>query len=113
MMDFQIKYSFERRKSESSKILEKYPNRVPIIVSHQPKEFNLDKFKYLVPADLTIGQFICLLRQHINLESSKSIFIFVSGNIPPSNASIRDIYYSHKNMDGFLYFQVKKENTFG
>ena len=39
MMDFQTKYSFDQRKSESFKILQKYPSRVPVIVSHDDKEF--------------------------------------------------------------------------
>lgn len=113
MLDFQTKYSFDQRKSESSKILQKYHSRVPIIVSHNDKEFYLDKFKYLVPSDLTVGQFIYILRQRIQLDSVKSIFIFVEKTIPPTHAVISDIYSKYHNNDGFLYFTIKGENTFG
>ena len=113
MMDFQKKYSFDQRKSESLKILQKYPSRVPVIVSHNDKEFYLDKFKYLVPSDLTVGQFMYVLRQRIKLDSAKNILIFVEKTIPPTNAVISDIYSKYHYYDGFLYFSIKGENTFG
>ena len=42
----------------------KYPDRVPVIVERLPKAQigDLDKKKYLVPVDLTIGQFYFLIR---------------------------------------------------
>lgn len=113
MMDFQTKYSLDQRKSESFKILQKYPGRVPVILSHDENEFYLDKSKYLLPSDLTIGQFMYVLRQRIKLDSAKSIFIFLEKTIPPTNAIISDIYSKHHNFDGFLYLIIKGENTFG
>tara|TARA_B110000008_G_scaffold249082_1_gene261560 strand:- start:265 stop:612 length:348 start_codon:yes stop_codon:yes gene_type:complete len=113
MMEFQKKYSFEARKSESQKILQKYSDRLPIIVSNNPKEFYLDKQKYLVPRDLTVGQFIYVLRHRIKLESSKAIFIFINKILPPTNSNISDIYAKYVDKDGFLYVEIKGENTFG
>lgn len=112
-MDFQKKYSFDQRKSESSKILQKYHSRLPIIVSHNDKEFYLDKCKYLVPSDLTVGQFMYVLRRRIKLDSTKSIFIFVEKTIPATQDVFSDIYSKYHNNDGFLYLTIKGENTFG
>ena len=48
----------------AEKIRAKYPDRVPVIVERLPKAQidDLDKKKYLVPVDLTIGQFYFLIR---------------------------------------------------
>ena len=54
--------SLEERIEESTNVLKKYPNRIPVIVekSDKCKELqDIDKNKYLVPDDLTFGQFIC------------------------------------------------------
>uniref|UniRef100_A0A8C7AUQ4 Uncharacterized protein n=1 Tax=Neovison vison TaxID=452646 RepID=A0A8C7AUQ4_NEOVI len=51
-------HPFEKRRSEGEKIRKKYPDRVPVIVEKAPKARigDLDKKKYLVPSDLTVGQ---------------------------------------------------------
>ena len=113
LMDFQTKYSFDQRKFESFNILQKYHSRLPIILSYDNKEFYLDKCKYLVPSNFTVGQFMFFLRQNIKLDSAKSIFIFVNKTIPPTNAVMSDIYNKYHDLDGFLYFSIKGENTFG
>ena len=66
---FQKKYTFQHRLKEATSILKKYDDRVPIIVE---KNINsdvpdLDKHKYLVPKDVTFGQFIYVLRRRIKL----------------------------------------------
>ncbi len=43
--------------------------------------------RYLVPSDLTIGQFIYVIRKHIKLSSEKAIFIFVKNVLPPTCTS--------------------------
>uniref|UniRef100_A0A2I2YNJ6 GABA type A receptor associated protein like 1 n=1 Tax=Gorilla gorilla gorilla TaxID=9595 RepID=A0A2I2YNJ6_GORGO len=70
-MKFQYKevHPFEYRKKEGEKIRKKYPGRVPLIVEKAPKARvpDLDKRKYLVPSDLTDGQFYFLIRKRIHL----------------------------------------------
>ena len=70
MKPFREKYSFDDRLQQSSKIMVKYPDRLPIICSKHPdsKIQPIDKEKYLVPSDLTIGQFIFVIRKRIKLE---------------------------------------------
>ena len=53
--------TFEKRKSECDRILKKHPERIPVIVCKDCKEGTLpdiDKQKYLVPKELTLGQFV-------------------------------------------------------
>jgi hypothetical protein len=68
----------------------------------------IDKKKYLVPADLTVGQFVYVIRKRIKLSPEKAIFIFVDGVLPPTAALMSSIYDEHKDEDGFLYITYVK-----
>jgi len=61
---YKEEHPFEKRRAEGEKIRRKYPDRVPVIVEKSPKARigDLDKKKYLVPSDLTVGQFYFLIR---------------------------------------------------
>lgn len=63
----------------------------------------IDKKKYLVPADLTVGQYVYVIRKRIKLSPEKAIFIFVDEVLPPTAALMSSIYEEHKDEDGFLY----------
>ena len=115
-VQFKKEISFERRLSESTRILDKYDTRVPIIVTphNTSKLAIIDKNKYLVPHDLTIGQFLHVIRKRIKLGPSESIFLYVNDNIlPPTSSTMVSLYKSHKDEDGFLYLSYCGENTFG
>jgi len=114
--DFKKDYSFTRRHSEAMRIKEKYDDRVPIIVNKNPKCKNLpdiNKKKYLVPLDLTVGQFIFVIRKRIELPPEKALFIFINNTLPPTSALISQIYADYADDDGFLYIVYSGENTFG
>lgn len=115
---FKKKFSLSDRLKESNRVVERYPERIPIIVEHShksKKDFpKLDKQKYLVPKDLTLGQFSYVIRKRIKLESHKAMFImFDNGSLAPTNESMGKIYYKHKDDDNFLYVIISGENTFG
>ena len=40
--------------------------------------------RYLVPADLTVGQFVYVVRKKVNLTPEKAIFVFVNNILPPT-----------------------------
>ncbi|XP_008661527.1 autophagy-related protein 8C isoform X1 [Zea mays] len=69
--------------------------------------------EYLVPADLTVGQFVYVVRKRIKLSAEKAIFIFVKNTLPPTAALMSAIYEENKDEDGFLYMTYSGENTFG
>ncbi|KAK4783914.1 hypothetical protein SAY86_018282 [Trapa natans] len=73
----------------------------------------IDKKKYLVPADLTVGQFVYVVRKRIRLSPEKAIFVFVKNVLPPTAAMMSAIYEENKDEDGFLYMTYSGENTFG
>ncbi|EOA25312.1 hypothetical protein CARUB_v10018628mg, partial [Capsella rubella] len=112
---FKQDHDFEKRKAEALRIRDKYPHRVPVIVEKGEKSDipNMDKKKYLVPADLTVGQFVYVIRKRIKLSAEKAIFIFVDDVLPPTGAMMSTIYEDKKDEDGFLYVTYSGENTFG
>ncbi|CAN1258850.1 Autophagy-related protein 8f [Linum perenne] len=69
--------------------------------------------RYLVPADLTVGQFVYVIRKRIKLSAEKAIFIFVDNVLPPTGAIMSAVYEEKKDEDGFLYVTYSGENTFG
>ena len=69
--------------------------------------------RYLVPSDLTVGQFVYVIRKRIELPPEKAIFIFVSNVLPPTASLMSEIYADQKDEDGFLYITYSGENTFG
>lgn len=74
---------------------------------------DIDKRKYLVPKDLSVGQFVYVIRKRIKLPSEKAIFIFVNDILPPTASLMSRIYEEHHDEDGFLYVLYSGENTFG
>lgn len=112
---FKDDYSFEARKAEADRIRQKYSGRIPVICEKVEKSEidGIDKRKYLVPADLTVGQFVYVIRKRIRLEPEKAIFIFVNDVLPPTSALMSTIYEEHRDKDGFLYVTYSGENTFG
>ncbi|KAE8673279.1 Autophagy-related protein 8C [Hibiscus syriacus] len=112
---FKLEHPLERRQGEASRIREKYPDRIPVIVERAEKSDvpEIDKKKYLVPADLTVGQFVYVVRKRIKLSPEKAIFIFVKNILPPTAAMLSAIYEENKDEDGFLYMTYSGENTFG
>ncbi|KAK6118972.1 hypothetical protein DH2020_047258 [Rehmannia glutinosa] len=133
---FKQEHDLEKRRAEAARIREKYPDRIPmgclkflygaseqhlltyidgVIVEKAERSDipNIDKKKYLVPADLTVGQFVYVIRKRIKLSAEKAIFIFVDNVLPPTGAIMSAIYDEKKDEDGFLYVTYSGENTFG
>ncbi|CAO3697742.1 unnamed protein product [Rhizopus microsporus] len=83
---FKDEHTFEKRKAEADRIRQKYPDRIPVICEKVEKSDipTIDKKKYLVPADLTVGQFVYVIRKRIKLSSEKAIFMFVNEILPPA-----------------------------
>tara|TARA_B100001123_G_C14887319_1_gene858441 strand:- start:142 stop:495 length:354 start_codon:yes stop_codon:yes gene_type:complete len=108
--------SFDQRIKESTNILTKYPDRVPIIVQkdHKCKNLNqIDKMKYLVPKDMTICQFTYIIRKRIHLNPSETLFITINNKMITSRTTISELYEMEKDNDGFIYIIYSSENTFG
>lgn len=106
---------FEQRKAESVRINDKYKNRIPIIVElhNDIQEIKLDKVKYLVPHDLTVDQFMYVIRKRTQIKSEQALFVFFSNTLPHSTDTMGSVYERSKDRDGFLYALVSLESVFG
>jgi len=113
--NFRMKFSFEKRLEEASRITEKYPERVPIICERiTPNIPEIDRKKYLCPRDLSIANFMYVIRKRLKLSSEKSIYLFINDKIIPTTSSLLGVIYEkYKHEDGFLYISYGEESTFG
>lgn len=112
---FETEKSLESRLEEAQRIKAKHPDRVPVLVekavgSQAP---SIDKKKFLVPSDLTFGQFIYVIRKRLRLDPEMALFLFVNNVLPSSSTTLDEIYKLHKSDDLFLYVVYDLEKTFG
>jgi GABA(A) receptor-associated protein len=116
MQRFKDTHPFAKRKAEADRVREKYTDRVPVICEENgSKSTNKSKVKFLVPNDLTVAQFIFVVRQRIQLTPTEAIFLFLNATnmTPSSQQTMVELYHAHKDEDGFLYLVWSRENTFG
>jgi GABA(A) receptor-associated protein len=73
----------------------------------------IDKKKFLVPSDLTIGQFIYVVRKRLNLPPEKALFLFTGNTLPTTGTSMRELFVQYTSEDGFLYCTYSGESAFG
>lgn len=115
--DYKSKVPFDLRKQESDRIKEQYPDRLPVVVekiSTCKTLPDIDKKKFLVPKDLTIAQFLYVVRKRLNIDSTQAIFLFCQDNtLPTGSQEIQSLYSDSHDEDGFLYLFYNAESTFG
>lgn len=110
--------TYEQRCSESFRILCKYPQHVPIIVTYIKFESCNVKNKFLISKHATLGELIYSIRKQLKLNPSEAIFIYFDNILMANNQNIGEIYNNYlskksPNNDKFLYAIVSKESTFG
>jgi GABA(A) receptor-associated protein len=104
------------RVKKSQYILEKYPDRVPIIIQPSKSDRNaypIDKSKYITPRDLTLLQLQQIIRKRIKFPAEKALYMFINNKIYPITSVIGPVYDTNKDPDGFLYITYCQESTFG
>ncbi len=129
--DFTKKYSFEERKNEIDRMYVKHPNKIPVYINKAANSNinDIKKHKYLVPQELTIGEFMVIIRKNIQLQAEQAITLFiqtVNNNVlmVPTSETMGSVYHKNvlslkkipeynKLIDGYLYIVYSGENTFG
>lgn len=108
-----------RNETEKIKmILKKYPDRLPIVCQKHTRcrsdVPDIDKIKYLVPNDITIGQFLVVITMRIKLSPQQSIFLCTDKNkMLSASESLLHTYDKHKSTNNMLYLYYIGENVFG
>ena len=113
---YRQRVSANDRKITAERIMKQHPDRIPVVVecSEQlQREHPLNKNKFAVPYDLTLAQFLFVIRKHMKLKPEYALFAFINNRLHPTTAPIGAIYVQEKTDDGFMYIDVFQESTFG
>lgn len=116
LLDDIFKKTLEDRKLYSTKLIRKYPDRIPVVIqphSKLLKTAKIEKNKYLMPRNIKITEMMVIFRTIIKIDSTKAIFIFVNNSLIPMRDTVEELYNTYKEQDGFLYITYAYENTFG
>lgn len=109
---YDILKSFDDRLKESSEVLKKYPDRIPVLVEQHNNKSN-ERNKFICPNDINIGNFIMILRNRLKLKSSQSIYIFINGKTLSNESLLSDVYRIYGDTDKFLKIKYSMESFFG
>jgi GABA(A) receptor-associated protein len=96
------------------RLLKKYPNSIPIVLKKSGINTpDIDKYKFMVPREMQISQFIYTIRKRIKIREDQALFIFFRGELVNSASTLYEVYENHKSDDDILYGFYSLENTFG
>ena len=111
-------FEFNEEK-QKNKIL--FWNKIPLEISltkNAKKAYKikkLDKTKYLLPLDFTMGQFSYFLKKKLNIDQNDNLFfLLVNGKVScPYEMNLKDIYDKYKKEDNILYLTIEKALLWG
>lgn len=111
---FKDQFTLEQRQEEARRVRVKYPDLIPVIVekANGTDLPDIDKKKYLVPMDISVAQFLYVIRKHVKLRADQAIFLFINNQQPPLAALMGQIYKEHAE-EGFLFIIFTGESVFG
>ena len=115
--------TFEKRLDEATRILVKYPDRIPVICDKSRNSLlpNLEKNKFLVPNSMILGQFKYIIHKHVHdnlinnnkIPSNETLYLFINNISPKTSVLMSELYDMFKSNDGYLYITYSAENTLG
>ena len=99
------------------RIMTTHPGRIPVFVTRATNTCkdipDLQRKKFLVSGDLTIGQFIYVVRRQLVLKPEQALFMFVGDILPVSSQTLREVYGRYASTDGALRLTYTSESAFG
>ena len=98
------------------RLLEKNPDKLPVIIHKKNDTKNVIKF--MIPTEATVLDFLYVLRKRINLEPTQSIYLSIKDSnnkytMLASNLNMGQIYEQYKTEELLLEMIYCEENTFG
>uniref|UniRef100_A0A3Q3FH56 Microtubule-associated protein 1 light chain 3 gamma n=1 Tax=Labrus bergylta TaxID=56723 RepID=A0A3Q3FH56_9LABR len=114
---FKQRKSFATRKQEVAGIRSKFPNKIPVIIERYDKEKYLpplDKTKFLVPHELTMTQFVTIIRNRMALLPTQAFYLLINNSgLASMSLTMAQVYKDHQDEDGFLYMTYASQEVFG
>lgn len=114
--------TFEQRLWSASQLKIKYQDRVPVVVlpyKSYPVQRRMSQEKFLVPVDITVAQFLLILRKKMTLKPEETLFLFAESaggkkkSLLSATDTIGTVYDSCHEPDMFLYLVYSQEDAFG
>lgn len=108
---------------ESESLLEKYPDRIPVLIQIDSNILKMDKHKFLIGKDVNVNYYFDILKtklMHINSNDTLIISVtkFDENNtrtltpVKPQSKLIKDFYDENKDLStGMLIFTVSRQTT--
>ncbi|KAF8770791.1 microtubule-associated proteins 1A/1B light chain 3C-like [Argiope bruennichi] len=114
---FKERRSLEMRKMESAEVRSKFLKKVPVIVEKSDREKvlpYLDRVKFLVPLDMTMSQFVGIVRTRLKLKPTQTFYLMLNNrSVATMSRYMGDIYDEYKDEDGFLYCTYAAQEMYG
>lgn len=102
-----------KRRAEAARQHEAHPDRCCVLVAPGEGAPSIDKHKYIVPKDMTVGGLVHVLRKRMEIRPEEALFLMSGSTLPMASQKMGDLHYSNRESDGFLYLRYTKESTFG
>ncbi|XP_005988872.1 microtubule-associated proteins 1A/1B light chain 3C [Latimeria chalumnae] len=114
---FKQRKCFATRKDEVTNIKSKFPNKLPVIIERYSKEKVLPllpKTKFLAPPELSLCQFVTIIRNRMAIESNQAFYLLVNNRtLCGMSLTLAEIYAHNQDEDGFLYMTYASQEMFG
>ncbi|XP_030051068.1 microtubule-associated protein 1 light chain 3 gamma [Microcaecilia unicolor] len=114
---FKQRKNLQTRKEEVAGIRAKFPTKIPVIVERYQREKSLpllDKTKFLVPRDLSMTQFVTIIRSRLALNATQAFYLLVNNkSLASMSLTLAELYKDDQDEDGFLYMTYASQEMFG
>uniref|UniRef100_A0A8D0L049 Microtubule-associated proteins 1A/1B light chain 3C n=1 Tax=Strix occidentalis caurina TaxID=311401 RepID=A0A8D0L049_STROC len=95
----------------------KFPTKIPVnlcFVIGKKYLPLLDKTKFLVPEELTMTQFITIIRSRMALTATQAFYLLVNNkSLASMSLTMAEVYRDYKDEDGFVYMTYASQEMFG
>nr|XP_012606595.1 microtubule-associated proteins 1A/1B light chain 3C-like [Microcebus murinus] len=112
---FTQRKSLATRQEEVAGTQARFPNKIPVIVERYPREKFLpllNKTKFLVSQELTMTQFLSIIRSHVVPRATEAFCLLVNNkNLLNINVTMAETYKDWKDKDGFMCMTYASQET--